>query len=256
MRSDRPGRAGSFGGGGSDRCLMSRSSSFTLTREGKASCMRYRCWGRECSARRSRPEMLKRFHIAALMTVLSTVLALAGGPLARAASPTPGLAHATFAGGCFWCMEGPFDRVPGVVSTTSGYTGGNVKKPSYEQVSSGTTGHAESVDVAYDPGKVTYAQLLDVFWHNVDPTDGGGQFCDRGNQYRTEIFYHDDEQRRLAEQSKEALEAAGTLQKKNIVTPHVPATECKPAEDYHQDSCQEHPLRDKHYRSDSGREHG
>ncbi|PYQ44029.1 MAG: peptide-methionine (S)-S-oxide reductase [Acidobacteria bacterium] len=198
--------------------------------------------------------MLKRFHIAVLMTGLSTVLALVGGPFADAASPAPGLAHATFAGGCFWCMEGPFDRLPGVVSTTSGYTGGNVKKPSYEQVSSGMTGHAESVDVVYDPAKVTYAQLLEVFWHNVDPTDGGGQFCDRGNQYRTAIFYHDDEQRRLAEQSKEALEAAGTLKKKKIVTQIVPATEFYPAEDYHQDYATRNPLRYKYYRFNCGRD--
>jgi len=118
--------------------------------------------------------MLKRFHIPTIVPGLAIAAVLAAQAPARAASPAPGLAHATFAGGCFWCMEGPFDHVPGVVSTTSGYTGGSVKKPSYEQVSSGATGHAESVDVVYDPAKVTYAQLLDVFWHNVDPLDGGG----------------------------------------------------------------------------------
>jgi len=119
---------------------------------------------------------------------------------------TEELATATFAGGCFWCMEPAFDSVPGVVSTTAGYTGGATKNPSYDEVSSGRTGHAESVEIRYDPAKVSYRQLLDVFWHNVDPTDAGGQFCDRGDQYRSAIFYHDEEQHRLAEQSKQELE--------------------------------------------------
>jgi peptide-methionine (S)-S-oxide reductase len=197
--------------------------------------------------------MLKRFHIATIVLVLAMASLLAAHTAARAASPAPGLAHATFAGGCFWCMEGPFDRVPGVVSTTSGYTGGSVKKPSYEQVSSGATGHAESVDVVYDPAKVTYAQLLDVFWHNVDPLDAGGQFCDRGNQYRTAIFYHDEEQRRLAEESKQALEASGKLKKK-IVTQIVPAGEFYAAEDYHQDYYLRNPIRYKYYRFNCGRD--
>jgi peptide-methionine (S)-S-oxide reductase len=151
-------------------------------------------------------------------------------------------------------MEGPFDKLPGVVSTTSGYTGGTVKKPSYEEVSSGTTGHAESVDVLYDPAKVGYAQLLDVFWHNVDPTDGGGQFCDRGNQYRTAIFYHDDEQRRLAEQSKQAIEAAGTLKKNRIVTQIVPAGPFYAAEEYHQDYYLRNTFRYRFYRLNCGRD--
>ena len=197
--------------------------------------------------------MLKRFHIAAAVSGLALAWGLAAALPARAASPAPGLAHATFAGGCFWCMEGPFDRLPGVVSTTSGYTGGTVKRPSYEQVSSGMTGHAEAVDVVYDPSKITYAQLLDVFWHNVDPVDGGGQFCDRGNQYRTEIFFHDAEQQRLAEQSRQALEASGKLKKK-IVTQIVPAGEFYPAEDYHQDYYVKNPLRYKYYRFNCGRD--
>ena len=186
------------------------------------------------------------------------LLAAVSGSSAPAASPTPvapasGLAKATFAGGCFWCMEGPFDQVPGVVSTTSGYTGGSVKRPSYEQVSTGTTGHAESVEVLYDPAKVGYAQLLDVFWHNVDPTDGGGQFCDRGNQYRTAIFVHDDEQRRLAEQSRKDLEASGKL-KRPIVTQIVPAGEFYPAEDYHQDFYKKNAFRYRYYRLNCGRD--
>jgi len=197
--------------------------------------------------------MLKRFHIAALAAALSAVIAAPAITPARAASPAAGKAHATFAGGCFWCMEGPFDRVPGVLSTTSGYTGGNVKRPSYEQVSSGTTGHAEAVDVVYDPSKVTYEQLLDVFWHNVDPLDAGGQFCDRGNQYRTAIFYHDAEQQRLAEQSKQALEASGKLKKK-IVTEIVPAGEFYAAEDYHQEYYIRNPIRYKYYRFNCGRD--
>jgi peptide-methionine (S)-S-oxide reductase len=197
--------------------------------------------------------MLKRFHIAAALVGLSMVAALTGSATARAASPAPAKAHATFAGGCFWCMEAPFDRIPGVISTTSGYAGGSVKNPSYEQVSSGMTGHAESVDVVYDPAKVTYAQLLDVFWRNVDPLDGGGQFCDRGNQYRTAIFYHDAEQQRLAEQSKQALEASGKLKKK-IATEIKPAGEFYAAEDYHQEYYLRNPLRYRYYRLNCGRD--
>jgi peptide-methionine (S)-S-oxide reductase len=197
--------------------------------------------------------MLKRFHIATIVPGLAVAAFLAAQAPVHAASPAPGLAHATFAGGCFWCMEGPFDHVPGVVSTTSGYTGGSVKKPSYEQVSSGATGHAESVDVVYDPAKVTYAQLLDVFWRNVDPLDAGGQFCDRGNQYRTAIFYHDAEQQRLAEDSKQALEATGKLKRK-IVTQIVPAGEFYAAEDYHQDYYLRNPIRYKYYRFNCGRD--
>ena len=129
---------------------------------------------------------------------------------ARAAAPATGpLARATFAGGCFWCMEAPFDKVPGVVSTTSGYAGGRVKNPTYEQVSEGSTGHAEALQVAYDPAKVSYEHLVEVFWRNVDPTDRGGQFCDRGSQYRTGIFYEGEAQKRAAEESKRALEASG-----------------------------------------------
>jgi peptide-methionine (S)-S-oxide reductase len=150
-------------------------------------------------------------------------------------------------------MEPPFDRVPGVVSTTSGYTGGQVKNPSYEQVSAGGTGHAESVQVVYDSRKVTYAQLLDVYWHNVDPMDGSGQFCDHGNQYRTAIFYHDDEQRRLAEQSKRDLDTSGRL-KKPIVTQIVPASAFYPAEEYHQDYYRKNPVRYRFYRFNCGRD--
>jgi len=194
---------------------------------------------------------MRKTHLALVTTILALVaLAIpAGAP----AAPAAGTAVATFAGGCFWCMEGPFDHVPGVLSTTSGYTGGSLKNPSYEQVSSGTTGHAESVQVVYDPKKVSYAQLLEVFWHNVDPTDGGGQFCDRGNQYRTAIFVHDEEQRRLAEQSKKDLEASGRL-KRPIVTQIVPAGEFYPAEEHHQDFYKKNPVRYRFYRTNCGRD--
>ena len=167
--------------------------------------------------------------------------------------PAPGQAVATFAGGCFWCMEPPYDALPGVISTTSGYMGGTQKNPSYEEVSSGTTGHAEVVQVAYDPRKVTYEKLLEVFWKNVDPTVRDRQFCDIGSQYRTAIFYHTDEQRRLAEVSKAMLAKAKPF-KDDIVTPVVPAGEFWRAEDYHQDFYVKNPVRYKFYRTGCGRD--
>ena len=193
----------------------------------------------------------------AAAVLASAVLAIGQGPSpsppAPAASPTPGLAKATFAGGCFWCMEGPFDEIPGVISTTSGYIGGSVKNPTYELVSAGVTGHAEAVEVVYDPRKVGYAKLLDVFWRNVDPTDGGGQFCDRGSQYRTGIFFHGDEQKRLAEKSKQAIEASGALGQP-IVTEITAASTFYPAEGYHQDYYEKNPIRYKYYRYQCGRD--
>lgn len=161
------------------------------------------------------------------------------------------LAKATFAGGCFWCMEKPFDELPGVVSTTSGYTGGQTVNPSYRQVSSGKTGHAESVQVVYDPTQVNYEKLLDVFWHNVDPLDPGGQFCDRGTQYRTNIFIYDEQQQKLAEQSKVALEKSGI---QPIATEIVSAGDFYPAEDYHQNYYKTNPLKYRFYRSSCGRD--
>jgi len=157
--------------------------------------------------------------------------------------PAPGQAVATFAGGCFWCMEPPYDALPGVISTTSGYMGGTQKNPSYEEVSSGTTGHAEVVQVVYDPKRVTYEKLLEVFWKNVDPTVRDRQFCDIGSQYRTTIFYHTDEQRRLAELSKAMLAKA-----------KPPAGEFWRAEDYHQDFYVKNPVRYKFYRTGCGRD--
>jgi methionine-S-sulfoxide reductase len=165
----------------------------------------------------------------------------------------PKLAKATFAGGCFWCMEPPFDELEGVVSTTSGYTGGKVQNPSYEQVSYGGTGHLEAVEVAYDPAKISYEKLLEVFWRNIDPTDGKGQFCDRGQQYTTAVFFHDEEQRRLAEESKRKLVDSGRLEKP-ITTPVRPAAMFYAAEEYHQDYYVKNPFRYKFYRSRCGRD--
>jgi peptide-methionine (S)-S-oxide reductase len=181
--------------------------------------------------------------------VLLAALAAAPGP-ARGAG---GLKEATFAGGCFWCMEGPFDKLEGVVSTTSGYTGGQKRNPTYEEVSAGGTGHAESVRVVYDPAKVGYERLLEVYWHNIDPLARDRQFCDVGNQYRSAIFYHDEEQRRAAEASKAALEASGRL-KGPIATQIVPAGDFWPAEEYHQDYYRKNPIRYRFYRTGCGRD--
>lgn len=161
-------------------------------------------------------------------------------------------ATATFAGGCFWCMEPPFDKLDGVIATTSGYTGGQVKDPTYEDVSAGGTGHAEALQVVYDPAKISYAQLLDVFWRNIDPTVRDRQFCDVGNQYRTAIFYHNDEQKRLALESKQRLEQSGRFPA--IHTEIVPAGPFYPAEDYHQDYYKNNPIRYKYYRWSCGRD--
>ena len=163
------------------------------------------------------------------------------------------LKTATFAGGCFWCMESDFEKVSGVVEAVSGYTGGQKQNPTYEEVSAGGTGHAEAVQVTYDPAKITYKELLDVFWRHVDPTDAGGQFVDRGSQYRTAIFYHDEEQKRIAEDSREQMEKSSRISAP-IVTEIVPLTEFYPAEDYHQDYYRHNPLRYRFYRLGSGRD--
>ena len=164
-----------------------------------------------------------------------------------------GTERATFAGGCFWCMEPPFDKLDGVVSTTSGYIGGHVENPTYEEVSAGTTGHTEAVEVVYDPQKVTYAQLLDVFWRNIDPLTPNRQFCDRGSQYRAGIFYQDAKQERLARESKRLLEESGRFDQP-IVTEITEATQFYPAEDYHQDYYQRNPIRYRVYRFSCGRD--
>ena len=167
------------------------------------------------------------------------------------AADAQALAKATFAGGCFWCMEPPFDALDGVVSTTSGYTGGHTANPTYEQVSAGKTGHAEAVEIVYDPRKVTYPQLLEVFWRNIDPLTANAQFCDTGSQYRSSIFVHDETQRRLAEDSKGVV---GARLRKPVVTEIVAASKFWPAEDYHQDYYKKNPIRYKFYRTSCGRD--
>lgn len=184
-----------------------------------------------------------------LLFSLIAVAAIAGAAAAQPAVPER--AVATFAGGCFWCVESDFDHVPGVLETISGYTGGKVANPTYSQVSAGGTGHAESVEVVYDPRKVSFAQLLDYFWHHVDPTVKDQQFCDHGNQYRTAIFVHNDEERKLAEESKKKVEAE---LKKPIYTEIVQAGPFYKAEDYHQDFYLKNPTKYKFYRWNCGRD--
>lgn len=168
-------------------------------------------------------------------------------------APAEETRKATFAGGCFWCMEPPYDKLEGVTATVSGYTGGDVADPSYEQVSAGGTGHAEAVRVEYDPERVSYARLLVAFWHNIDPVAVDRQFCDRGSQYRSAIFYHNDRQRRLAERSKRLLAESGHLDGP-IATEIEPAGAFYQAEAYHQDYYEENPLRYKFYRWNCGRD--
>ena len=156
-------------------------------------------------------------------------------------------AMATFAGGCFWCMAPPFDAEPGVLETIVGYTGGSTDNPTYEQVSAGGSGHAESIQIIYDPAIVSYERLLGIFWQNIDPLDSEGQFCDKGSQYRSGIFYHTEEQKKLAEASKKQIEEGGSLPG-SIVTEIVPALSFYAAEEYHQDYYKKNPLRYKFYR--------
>ncbi len=184
-----------------------------------------------------------------LLALAPTVATAAEGETAMKTN----LAVATFAGGCFWCMEHPFEKLDGVVEVVSGYTGGHVENPTYRQVSAGGTGHAEAVRITYDPAVIGYGKLLEVFWRNIDPTDAGGQFVDRGDQYRSAIFYHDEEQKRLAERSKAQMAASGRFDGP-IVTEIVPASTFYPAEEYHQDYYRKNPLRYYFYRSGSGRD--
>jgi peptide-methionine (S)-S-oxide reductase len=171
--------------------------------------------------------------------------------LLLAAAPQPHRATATFAGGCFWCMEPPFERLRGVLTVTSGYTGGRVDRPTYEQVSEGFTGHREAVEIVYDPAQISYQQLLNVYWHNVDPFDQSGQFCDKGGQYRAAIFVQDGEQRRLAEATKQA---AGVRFHRDVFVDIVTAGPFYRAEEYHQDYYKKNPLRYKFYRFNCGRD--
>jgi len=191
---------------------------------------------------------------AASLGLLAVVSAAAADNATQPAPPPPeGLAVATFASGCFWCTESDFDKVAGVVSTTSGYTGGKTVGPSYQAVSAGGTGHAEALQVVYDPKKVSYETLLDTYWHNVDPVDGRGQFCDKGNQYRPAIFTHDPEQARLAAESKAKLAASGRFHEP-IVVQVQPAGVFYMAEDYHQDYHTKNPAKYKFYRWNCGRD--
>lgn len=186
----------------------------------------------------NRPVVLGLFFVAALTRVLA------------APQTAPSKATATFAGGCFWCVEEAFDKVNGVQSTTSGYMGGRIANPTYEQVSSGGTGHVEAVQVVFDPAKVSYATLLETFWHNIDALDGGGQFCDRGEQYRSVIFFHTTDQQQQADASK--ARAAATLGKP-IATRIVQAGPFYPAEGYHQDYYKKNPVRYRFYKWNCGR---
>jgi len=190
----------------------------------------------------------------ALIFVLGLLVGLAS--LAQASGEAISISkteRAVFAGGCFWCMEGPFDKLPGVISSRSGYTSGHVKNPTYRQVSAGRTGHTEAVEIVFDPAKVSFDQLLRVFWKNIDPLDAKGQFCDKGSQYRAGIFYQNESQQALAEDSLAKLKKSGRFQKP-IVTEITRGSVFYPAEDYHQDYYLKNPVRYKYYRFSCGRD--
>lgn len=197
--------------------------------------------------------MIRAIRQLAIFLMAVTILAGGSSKTANAADSGDKLAKATFAGGCFWCMQPAFDKVPGVVSTVVGYTGGDKQKPTYEEVSAGGTGHAESIEITYDPLKISYRKLLDIFWHNIDPTTRDREFCDAGHQYRSAIFFHDAEQEREAKESKAALDESKPF-KDPIVTEIVPATKFWPAEDYHQKYYLKNPVRYRFYRYNCGRD--
>ena len=176
------------------------------------------------------------------------LIALIAGALTLSAAPR---AKAIFAGGCFWCMEPPYEKLPGVLTVVSGYIGGQSKNPTYEEVSAGGSGHYEAVEIVYDPTRVSYQKLVDVFWPNIDPYDGRGQFCDKGTQYRAAIFYGSDAERRIAEASKARLEQARNMK---FATQILPATQFYAAEEYHQDYYKKNPVRYKFYRLNCGRD--
>ncbi len=194
-----------------------------------------------------------------ILLLFSVISVSCGNPSASLADPAPaierndGLAEAIFAGGCFWCMEKPFDKLDGVVSTTSGYTGGKLENPTYKQVSAGRTGHTEAMQVVYDPEKVSYEKLLSVFWHNIDPLDPKGQFCDKGSQYRSGVFYGNEEEKALAEASKAELETMEPFDQ-GIATEITMASAFYPAEDYHQNYYETNAVRYNFYRKACGRD--
>lgn len=191
--------------------------------------------------------------VAAVSTGAFTALRAGEAAMPNKAEAGGDLAVATFAAGCFWCVESDFDKVDGVVETISGFTGGHTKNPTYGEVGQGGTGHAEAVQLKYDPKKVSYEKLVDYYWHHVDLVDGGGQFCDRGDQYRPAIFTHTDEQKRLAEESKAALAKSGRF-KQPIAVEIAPASAFTPAEEYHQNYYQKNPLKYRYYRYSCGRD--
>jgi peptide-methionine (S)-S-oxide reductase len=200
--------------------------------------------------------LLLAVAFAAPSTAARNASPAAGGTAPKAAAapaPAPRTEVATFAGGCFWCMETQFEQRPGVISVVSGYTGGHTVHPTYEEVGSGSTGHMESVEIRFDPARISYAQLLDLFWHSIDPTQGNGQFCDHGSEYRSAIFVHGEKQRQLAEESKRRLEASHVL-KRPIVTTIVAAGPFYRAEEYHQDFWKKDPARYHEYREGCGRD--
>src|ERR1700681_1245348 len=201
--------------------------------------------------REDRP--MKKSQPLKFLAVMAVAAAAWTAAPAQAPTPAAPTAVATFAGGCFWCVESDFDKVPGVTATISGYTGGSKVNPTYQEVSSGGTGHAESVEVIYDPKKVSYEKLLDTFWVSIDPTVKDRQFCDSGNQYRTAIFYHDEAQRKAAEASRAALEKTKPF-KEPLVTQIEMAGAFYPAEEYHQDYYKKNPVRYQIYRSGCGRD--
>ena len=199
--------------------------------------------------------MVKNTRVAFLASILGSLLILGVSMNSQGAENKSGEGKyetATFAGGCFWCMQPEYDGLEGVISTTVGYTGGHTKNPTYEEVSAGGTGHAESIQIVYDPSKITYAKLLEIFWHNIDPTVKDAQFCDHGHQYRSAIFYHNEEQKKLAEQSKEELTKSKRF--KSVETEIVPASTFYPAEEYHQEYYKKNPIRYKFYRYTCGRD--
>lgn len=199
--------------------------------------------------------MWRRCVVVAFLLSCGAALGASPGAPSSSAAPRPEASRqiATFAGGCFWSMQVAFTGVPGVVSTVVGYSGGTKANPTYEEVESGGTGHAESIEVVFDPSKVSYAQLLDVYWHHIDPTARDRQFCDAGHQYRSVIFFHDDAQRAQAEASKAKLQASGRFQAP-IATEIVRATPFYPAEAYHQDFAKKNPTRYQMYRWGCGRD--
>lgn len=196
---------------------------------------------------------MKTAWIAGAALALLLAVSMHGGPSAQSTAAPAGTAKATFAGGCFWCVEADFDKIEGVVSTTSGYIGGKTPNPTYQDVSAGVTGHTEAVEIVYDPKKVTYERLLEHFWRTIDPTVKDRQFCDVGSQYRTGIFYHDDAQKRAAEASKAALQKTKPFSEP-VVTEIVAAGPFYAAEAYHQDYYKKNPVRYNYYRFGCGRD--